>query len=102
MIPMKWFKDFFEMIVLTHLSGNYTSFNFNPSTSYPYKKHEMMLLLKTVEFCFKPSSCNFKNKFQEAKETNYFDNIVHFLKDVIISLIIQDAVSCGSPCNFHS
>lgn len=60
------------MIVLTHLSGNYTGFDFNPTTSYPNRKHDMILLLALVERYFNPSSLNVKNKFPGAKENILF------------------------------
>ena len=53
------YGDVFEMIVLTHLSGNYTSADLNPTTSYPNRKHDVPLLLALVERGFHPSSLNF-------------------------------------------
>lgn len=55
------------------------SFDLNPSTSYPNRKHEMIHLLKMVELCFNSSSLNFTNS-KRPKKTYYFESVVHFSK----------------------
>lgn len=57
---------------------------------------------KNGRACFNSSSLNFTNKFQEAKGNILFWKCSSFLKDIIISLITQYEISCGSPCNFYS